>query len=216
MMSTDPVLPPAPTATPVVTPQPADSSVPAAMAATTTPSPTPDLSTDPLSGAMLQQLGQDPNATQPTTPANTLQPIGSLNKESVPSGLPVSTEIPLTALKSTSVESAASSTTPETGASAGSVEVSPSKELEPEVESTQEKIASQKITALQETVVAADKLHTVQPQTVSQPVVVLPLTEKGMNEGQKKSTEHSIRWLYEWCVRQIRKFKETLVVYRDK
>lgn len=214
-MSTDPVLPQTPAA------QPVDSAVPAAppvvppTAAPAAP-PEPSLNTDPLSGAMLNQLGQDPNAANPQTAPSAPQPFGSLNKESAPGGLPVSTEIPLAALQTSSLESAAGTATPEIGVSAGSIEVSPAKELEPEVESTQEKIAQQKITALQETVVATDKMPPVQPNTVSQPVVVLPLSEKGMNEGQKKSTEHSIRWLYEWCVRQIRKFKETLVVYRDK
>lgn len=181
--------------------------------------------TDPLSGAMLTQLSQNADGTvgdqNLAAPAGFAASgtLGSRGKESLSGGLPLPTEIPLSALQAgggAALEGQAVAA-PEAGpASGGPVEVAPAKELEPEVEATQEKIANQKINTLRETVVAADTMPAVQPVTVSQPVVVLPLSEKGMQDGQKKSTLHSVRWLYEWCVRQIRKFSETLVVYRDK
>lgn len=93
-------------------------------------------------------------------------------------------------------------------------ETEKSVEMGPELEKFVEQTERQKKIAA-ETVVAAQTMPTQTPKTVSKPVVVLPLTEKIMQSGQRKSTKFSVRWLSEWCVRQIKKFHSMLVVYRE-
>lgn len=186
------------------------------------PAPPPLPATDPLSGAVLQQIGQAaPNPTQelpaeqPT--AQTISvPTGGAGKEGLSASLPAPTEIPLNTLRAPASPEGQATVSPENApAATGPLEVEPAKELEPEVQELQEKIAQHKLNAPQETVISAQTLPGVTPNTVAQPVVVLPLTEKGMAEGKSKNPANSARWLYEWCVRQIRKFTDLVVVYRD-
>jgi hypothetical protein len=204
--------PPAPTVAAPVTPEPANIPV----------SPLPPQSpSDAVSGVMLSQLGQlpvDPAAQQVPLATPTIAIPSPAGKEGLSVGLPAPTEIPLTTLKPSAIEGGVAPTaSPEVGAATGgAVEQAPARELEPEVEATQEKIQQREINAPQETVIAAPTMPVAPPKTVSQPVVVLPLSEQAMQEGRKKSPQYSVRWLYVWCVRQIRKFSETLVVYRDK
>lgn len=77
-----------------------------------------------------------------------------------------------------------------------------------------EKVESNAVKPPTETVIAQEQPSPV-PKTVTQPVVVLPMTQKDLSKGQSKSITYSIRWLAEWCFRQIRKFKDVLVVYRE-
>jgi hypothetical protein len=90
-----------------------------------------------------------------------------------------------------------------------------SAELGPELEKFVEQTEKQSDKQPPETVVAAETMPTAVPKTVKQPVVILPLTQKDLQAGQKKGTTNSIRWLAEWCVRQIKKFSSILVVYRE-
>ncbi len=93
-------------------------------------------------------------------------------------------------------------------------ETLPSPEMGPELEKFVEQVERQK-KATEQTVIAAETMPNHVPRTISQPVVVLPLTEKTLKTGQSKSTKFSVRWLSEWCVRQIKKFRSLLVVYRE-
>lgn len=166
---------------------------------------------DPVSGVILQQMGQV-GSSAPVLPGQPVGAIGSANKEGLSRGLPESTEISLPTATPESVALAG----PETGSLAGSVEYEQAKELEPEVQEVQQKIADHRLKGPTETVIAAQTMPAITPNTVSQPVVILPLSEKEMNAGKTKDPTNSVRWLYVWCVRQIRKFAETLVVYRDE
>lgn len=162
-----------------------------------TQTPTPATPPDPQSPVM------------PTDDTGTpLQPTGRRQKELTPAP-----SIP-TVETSTGIGENAVETTVEQ-ASTGPVEVEPAKELEPEIEKMVEKIKKNEVKAPQETVISAEQTPDTLPKTVAQPVVVLPLTEKGMKKGRSKNTQFSVRWLYEWCVRQIRKLKDFLVVYRE-
>lgn len=90
-----------------------------------------------------------------------------------------------------------------------------SAELGPELEKFVEQTEKQADKQPPETVIAAPTMPTNIPKTVKQPVVVLPMTQKDLQLGQRKNTTNSIRWLAEWCVRQIKKFSSILVVYRE-
>lgn len=90
-----------------------------------------------------------------------------------------------------------------------------SAELGPELEKFVEQTEKQSDKQPPETVISAPTMPASIPKTVKQPVVVLPMTQKDLQLGQRKSTTNSIRWLAEWCVRQIKKFSSILVVYRE-
>lgn len=90
------------------------------------------------------------------------------------------------------------------------------KELEPEVEKAIDNMQQGRIKAPSEVVVSANTLPAMPPRTMNQPVVVLPLSEKAMQKGQRKDVTHSVRWLYEYCRRQIQKLQEMIVIYRDQ
>ncbi len=175
--------------------------------------------------------------TIPTAPQSSTAPTQPANL--TPAGLPEDTSIPLSAvgrnkegspilLPTQDAETIATeqisqsageqiSATPEQpGSSAATLEAERARELEPAIEAVQEQIARQQIPQANETVIAADTLPAVAPKTVSQPVVVLPLEQEGMNAARRKPPTESVRWLYEFCVRQIRKFQDILVVYREK
>jgi hypothetical protein len=88
-------------------------------------------------------------------------------------------------------------------------------ELEPTIEKLQAEIEQNKMKAPEQIAVRQDNAEQVLPKTVAQPVVILPLTEQKMQEGEKKSPNFSVRWLVAWAKRQVKKFKDILVVYRD-
>lgn len=158
-----------------------------------------DPQTDPLAGAVLQDLASS------ATPSPT--PVGGRRKELLHSlgETPVNSEV--TATPETPA-------TPEVPSSVGA-EVEPTKELGPEIEKTIERIEQHKVSSTQETAVHADQKPTTPPNTVAQPVVVLPMSEQSMKNGKGKNSSFSIRWLYEWSVRQMKKFADILVVYRE-
>ncbi len=93
-------------------------------------------------------------------------------------------------------------------------EVEPTPEISPEMDKFVEKVEQQVVKPATETVIAQTQPAAV-PKTISQPVVILPATEKVIQKGLHQSITHSVRWLAEWCLRQIRKFKNVLVVYRE-
>jgi hypothetical protein len=93
-------------------------------------------------------------------------------------------------------------------------EIEPAPETSPEMDKFIEKVEEQRVRPPAETVVAQATPQPV-PATVTQPVVVLPASQKTLAKGKSKSVAHSVRWLVEWCWRQIRKFKDALVVYRE-
>lgn len=94
------------------------------------------------------------------------------------------------------------------------VEVEPSPEIPPEVESYLQKVEDHANTAPKE-IVIADGSNT-QPNNhnyPSQPVVVLPITPEIEKQGANKSTRFSVRWLVEWS-RKIMKMFSGKVIYR--
>lgn len=48
-----------------------------------------------------------------------------------------------------------------------------------------------------------------------QPVVVLPITAKSKEEAQFKTTQYSVKWLWEWC-KKIAKVFSGAVVYKEE
>ena len=96
---------------------------------------------------------------------------------------------------------------------AQAVESEKSAELPPELETWMEKVESHEMTAPKQ-VVVADKTATMPTGNyAAQPVIVLPLTQSGIQTGVTKSVTDSVRWLAEWCLRVMKKFKG-MVVYR--
>lgn len=88
-------------------------------------------------------------------------------------------------------------------------------ELEPAIEKLEEEIKREKLKAPEQTVVRQDNADQPTPQTVSKPVIILPLSEQKMQEGKHKNPTFSLAWLYGWARRQIKKMKDILVVFRD-
>lgn len=94
------------------------------------------------------------------------------------------------------------------------VETEKSAEVPPEVESWVEKVQHHEIQAPHEVVVADQTAQQPTGNYASEPVIVLPVTQQGMQVGMTKSVTESARWLVEWCSRIIKKF-HGMVVYRD-
>lgn len=94
------------------------------------------------------------------------------------------------------------------------VETEKSAEVPPEVESWIEKVQHHEIQAPHEVVVADKTTQQLTGNYASDPVIVLPVTQQGMQTGITKSVTESARWLVEWCTRIIKKF-HGMVVYRD-
>ncbi len=178
---------------------------PQASVPSTQPAPQPAPPVDPT-----QQ-----NTSQPPVPAQTIdptQPTSRRQKEVIP---PTSVDTTLPPVPENSLGESENLSQTVESVTTGPVEIEPPKELEPEIEKVVERIQDKKIAGAKETVVAAETMPQSAPKTVAQTVVVLPLTEKGMKQGKHKSPQNSVRWLYEWCVRQIRKLRDFLVVYRE-
>lgn len=94
------------------------------------------------------------------------------------------------------------------------VEIEPTPEIAPELESYLQKVEQQVDLAPPEVVIAdGSKTQPNDHPYPSQPVVVLPITEEEEKEGAKKSPKFSIRWLVEWS-RKIMKMFVGRVVYR--
>lgn len=94
------------------------------------------------------------------------------------------------------------------------VELEPTPEIPPEVESYLQKVEDHTATAPKE-IVIADGSNT-QPTDhhyPAQPVVVLPITSEEEKQGATKSPKFSIRWLVEWS-RKIMKVFSGKVIYR--
>lgn len=87
------------------------------------------------------------------------------------------------------------------------VEVEPTPEISPEVESYLQKVEDHTEMAPKEIVIAdGTQTSPVDHQYPSQPVVVLPITQEEEKEGAKKSPKFSIRWLVEWSRRLMKMF----------
>jgi hypothetical protein len=98
--------------------------------------------------------------------------------------------------------------------SAQQVEVEPTPEIPPEVESYLQKVEDHSETAPEE-IVIADGSNT-QPNDhnyPSQPVVVLPITPEIEKKGARKNPRFSVRWLVEWS-KKIMKVFSGKVIYR--
>lgn len=173
-----------------------------------TDTPTSTIPVTDDQNTVTQAAPSDPQVQTPHNISEPANPVGRRQKEVAPMPImqPPAVSMGSSELSTDSVEQASSSP----------AEVEPAKELEPEVEKMVEKIRDQKVKGPNETVISAKETPESVPKTVAQPVVVLPLTEKGMKKGKSKSPENSVRWLYEWCVRQIRKMRDFLLVYREE
>lgn len=94
-------------------------------------------------------------------------------------------------------------------------EAEPQHEREMNLERLESQIQEAKARGPKKVAVAAQTMPTQEPKTVAQPVVILPLSEKNMQEAGKKSPQFSVKWLWVWCRRQMKKFAEIIVMYRD-
>jgi hypothetical protein len=94
-------------------------------------------------------------------------------------------------------------------------EMEPSREKEMNLERLEAQIHEAKARGPKKVAVAADTLPVEEPKTVAQPVVILPLTEQKMSDAKKKSPVYSVKWLWTWCRRQMKKFAKIIVMYRE-
>lgn len=116
------------------------------------------------------------------------------------------------------VESALSADISPVEAAAGlqQIEHEPSPELPTEVESYLRKAESHQEKLAPEIVIADGSVQVSGAhQPAKKPVIVLPITAKQEEAGQKKSLRHSLRWLVEWS-RKIIKMFTGKVIYRPE
>lgn len=95
------------------------------------------------------------------------------------------------------------------------IEQEPNVEIGPEVQGWIEKAKQDNINIPKEVVVADNTAMSPTGVYAAQPVIVLPLTQKKLQQGLHMDIKHSVRWLAVWCVRLMKKFHGT-VVYRQE
>jgi|GEM_PF-1704085 len=94
------------------------------------------------------------------------------------------------------------------------VEKEPQPEIPVEVEGFLQRVEDSADKLKQEIVLADKNLVTQNQSHPTQPVVVLPISEKMEKEAKSKSPKFSIVWLVEWSKKIIKKFLGK-VIYRD-
>ena len=97
------------------------------------------------------------------------------------------------------------------------IEVEKAKEMEipVEVESYMQQVVDSKDQLPEEIVVADDKANLTVKDYPKMPVVVLPITPQQDEDGQKKPTNHSLRWLVELSHKLMKIFSGA-VIYREE
>jgi hypothetical protein len=176
-----------------------DVSLPTDPQSTTPPvSTTPSSTSDGANG-----VPTPPNAVLPHSPFGRRKDV-------------LSTPIPGETVTSTSEQPTANTETaqPEQASNQPAEYENSQVELEPTIEKLQAEVEQHKMKAPENVVVRQDTPQQPLPKTVAQPIIILPLTEESMKKGKKKSPTESIRWLVAWANRQLRLFKNILVVYR--
>jgi len=93
------------------------------------------------------------------------------------------------------------------------VEVEKSAEIPPELEAWVEEVTQHEEELPQEIVIADKTTQQSIGQGNEEPLIVLPLTQLGMQAGLLKPVSDSVRWLTVWCKRIVEKFHGR-VVYR--
>lgn len=90
--------------------------------------------------------------------------------------------------------------------SGGSLEFESSSELPPEVESYIEEIQSGDLSAPPQVVKQDPQSGELSIESFpNEPIIVLPISEEVMSTAKKASPKSSLRWLYEYCVRIIKR-----------
>ncbi|HZZ98562.1 MAG TPA: hypothetical protein VFG51_01385 [Candidatus Saccharimonadia bacterium] len=149
---------------------------------------------DPLNAvasAVPQVLNDQVNAS--LNPANATSARGAAAKEVAAAGLleTIANEVP--------------------GAQAVEHERTP--EISPEVEAWVEQIHDEANKTPEKIVVADSTVNNLTGNYAAEPIVVLPLTKPGIQQGMKHPVTDSVKWLAVWCLRVIKKFHGS-VVYR--
>ncbi len=115
----------------------------------------------------------------------------------------------------TAVESTTAAAAPvEAGANIQYVEQEKTPELPPEVEGYLQHVEDNADQAPEEIVIADATSTPLAPKYPKQSVVVLPITPEVEEEGAKKNTSFSIRWLVEWSRKLMKVFSGT-IIYRE-
>lgn len=170
--------------------------------------PVPPVAGSPLPAAAPAQTTGDSTVAQTLSTALPGEPAKSAS--AVPQPMPMGKkEAPL--LRSTESAGAATAEVAPTARA----ENEPAREKEMNIERLESQIQEAKVRGPKRVAVAAETMPTQTPQTVAQPVVILPLSEQKMNEAKKKSPQFSVKWLWTWCRRQMKKFAEIIVMYRE-
>lgn len=98
--------------------------------------------------------------------------------------------------------------------STAGVEYEPNPEMPPDVESYLERVEQDPQQIPHEVVLSGQDFSVVPQKTMSQPVIVLPITPELEAEGKKQNPSFSVRWLVEWSQR-IMKIFSGKVIYRQ-
>lgn len=213
------------TTQPTQSAQPVDQPVVQAQPEPTEPEPaqTQPLPGDPVVPEPVQPLSPQPDP-QPQSPQG--QPVQPQDLGAVASALPqavadAAAVDPLNPLNATSQRAAKETGTPAATLEnlakempgAKSVEQERTPEISPEVESWLQSVENHKEKTPQNIVVADKTAENPTGVYAAEPVIVLPLTQTGVQQGMKHPIQDSVKWLAVWCIKVIKKF-HGMVVYR--
>ena len=151
-------------------------------------------------------------AEEAETASQVAQAVGSRQKETIKN--PVAVETPVVE-DSVSSESVSASETAPQAEQASNPEIA---ELSQEIKEIGQETKEQREQAeIQKQQAEINNLATAAKQTpvAVDPVVVLPVTENTMQEGQRKGTKFSLRWLTEWA-EKISKMFSGAVLYKEE
>ena len=186
-------------------------------AAAQTPTPTP----------VLPQVPQVPPASQaapiaPVAPSSPPQPVFDPMAQVMPQALEAMAQPgqqpptqPPAAYPATTAKESIALSSQEISSAGPAVEYEPNPEIAPEVESYMEKVESHPEQIPHEVVLSGQDMLVTPPKTMSQPVIVLPITPDEEAVGAKKSPKFSIRWLVEWSRRIMRMFSGKVIYRQD-
>lgn len=178
--------------------------------------PAEDIALDTLDQVLtdveFQQAQVAQAVAQPVAPAAPVMPVAPTAPDPAPQ---VAQPQPAVRTGPAAKESLAIAPQEMVSAGAAGVEYERSPEIPPEVESYMEKVGSDPHQMPHEVVISGQDIAITPPKTMTQPVIVLPITPEEEAVGEKKNPSFSIRWLVEWSRKIMRMFSGK-VIYRQE
>ena len=176
------------------------------------PAPIVNSNADPAQTTAFGVLDQVLQEVEQTTPQAVAQAVPQAVPQAVLQAVP---QAPVVGMGTGPAKETFTISPQEMAAASPSVEYEKGAEIPPEVEAYMEQVQQHPEQIPQEIVISGQDVSVMPQRTMSQPVIVLPITPEVEAAGQHQSPKLSIRWLIEWS-RRVMKMCSGKVVYREE